>query len=179
MPTGQALPYRRERLGVGSRGRSPALAAVDGDWYTAGSRGLAPPPLFRTDPAREDDGDPGGCLRNACRRRRYTAGRATSAADAAGRGSLRGGCRGCAGYALGEACWASGLFQAGTRVRCAYARTEAAGLPAGRRISRAPVRGGFGACRTRRSSCRRVGRAERRSRRDARSRPRRRHTGPA
>jgi glycosyltransferase involved in cell wall biosynthesis len=60
MPTGQALPYRRERLGVGSRGRSPALAAVDGGWYTAGSRGLAPPPLFRTDPAREDDGDPGG-----------------------------------------------------------------------------------------------------------------------
>jgi glycosyltransferase involved in cell wall biosynthesis len=58
-PSGQVPPYPAEWLGVDSKGRSPALAAVDAGWHSSGSRGLEPPPLFRADPAREDDGDSG------------------------------------------------------------------------------------------------------------------------
>jgi hypothetical protein len=59
VPTGQARVYRPERFGVGSKAQSPAFAAVDTGRYLAGSRNLAPPPLLRADPAREDDGYPG------------------------------------------------------------------------------------------------------------------------
>jgi glycosyltransferase involved in cell wall biosynthesis len=55
--TGQARPYRREWFGDDTKARSPALGEVDAGWHSSGSRGLAPPPLFRADPAREDDGD--------------------------------------------------------------------------------------------------------------------------
>jgi glycosyltransferase involved in cell wall biosynthesis len=57
MATGQARPYRREWFGDDRKARSPALADVDAGSHSSGSRGLAPPPLFRADPAREDDGD--------------------------------------------------------------------------------------------------------------------------
>ena len=59
VPTAQARMYCPERFGVGSKARSPALATVDAGRYLSAERGLAPPPLFRADPAREDDGVPG------------------------------------------------------------------------------------------------------------------------
>jgi hypothetical protein len=59
------MPVLEAAEGVGSKERSPGLAAVDGGWY--GSRGFPPRPPFRADPAREDvdpgdedDGGPGG-----------------------------------------------------------------------------------------------------------------------
>ncbi len=50
--------YRRERAGVGGKARSPALAIVDAGRHISVERAVAPP-LFRADPAREDDGEPG------------------------------------------------------------------------------------------------------------------------
>ena len=50
--------YHRERREVGGRVQSPALATVGSGRHVSAERAV-PPPLFRADPAREDDGEPG------------------------------------------------------------------------------------------------------------------------
>ena len=50
--------YHRERREVGGRVQSPALTTVGSGRHVSAERAV-PPPLFRADPAREDDGEPG------------------------------------------------------------------------------------------------------------------------
>ena len=57
-PIDRTRVYHRERPDVGGRVQSPALAAVGSDRHISAERAV-PPPLFRADPAREDDGEPG------------------------------------------------------------------------------------------------------------------------
>ena len=56
--TGRTRLYRHERWGAGSEARSPVVAAIGIERQSLAERAVASP-LFRADPAREEDSEPG------------------------------------------------------------------------------------------------------------------------